>query len=212
MLTQYMENARINQVYPDWLLPLLRNPITRWEAFLFKHDFENELVQDRFRLNMIIYLFDLCNSSSRFPSMQPRLTTLPQQMLRMVDRNILIRSFIRLSLKGEANSQKRIRFDQATLIDFRNYVFSRKARLLTHLQRSDDLAKAALDYVKIGYTGTVLMMNYCRISEFTMYFPIYTTIYVYTDCPVKKTSWFIVHNFSLAFARNKFSLIRKREV
>ena len=87
-----MENARQNTKHPAWLVPLLENKITRWEGFLFKSDFEVELIQ-------------------------------------------------------------RIRSNQATLIDFRNYIFSRKARLLTTLDRNDDLAKAAIDYVKIGYTG-----------------------------------------------------------
>ena len=57
---------------------------------------------------------------------------------------------------------QRIRSNQATLIDFRNYIFSRKARLLTHLNRSDDLAKSALDYVKIGFTE---MKNHININE-----------------------------------------------
>ena len=57
---------------------------------------------------------------------------------------------------------QRIRSNQATLIDFRNYIFSRKARLLTHLNRSDDLAKSALDYVKIGFTE---MKNHISINE-----------------------------------------------
>ena len=36
MLTQYLENARLNSVHPPWLVPMLKTPITRWEAFLFK--------------------------------------------------------------------------------------------------------------------------------------------------------------------------------
>ena len=54
---------------------------------------------------------------------------------------------------------QRIRQSQATLIDFRNYIFSRKARLLTHLSRSEDLAKAALDYVQVGYAEMKSQLN-----------------------------------------------------
>ena len=101
-LGYYLENSRTYPATnPTWLKPLLENPITRWEAFHFKRDFELELIQ-------------------------------------------------------------RIRSNQATLIDFRNYIFSRKARLLTHLNRSDDLAKSALDYVKIGFTE---MKNHININE-----------------------------------------------
>ena len=57
---------------------------------------------------------------------------------------------------------QRIRANQATLIDFRNYIFSRKARLLTHLSRSEDLARAALDYVQVGYAE---MKNQININE-----------------------------------------------
>ena len=39
MLTQYLENSRLNQIHPKWLKPLLEQPITRWEAFLFKVSF-----------------------------------------------------------------------------------------------------------------------------------------------------------------------------
>jgi len=53
----------------------------------------------------------------------------------------------------------RIRSNQATLIDLRNYIFSRKARLLTTLERHSELAKAALDYVKIGYTGLLHILD-----------------------------------------------------
>ena len=54
---------------------------------------------------------------------------------------------------------QRIRANHATLIDFRNYIFSRKARLLTHLSRSEDLARAALDYVQVGYAEMKSQMN-----------------------------------------------------
>ena len=36
MLTQYLENSRINSVHPKWLVPLLTEPVLRWEAFLSK--------------------------------------------------------------------------------------------------------------------------------------------------------------------------------
>ena len=41
----------------------------------------------------------------------------------------------------------RIRHHQATLLDFRNYLFTRKARLLAQLKQNDELARMAQNYV-----------------------------------------------------------------
>ena len=60
---------------------------------------------------------------------------------------------------------QRIRQSQATLIDFRNHIFLRKARLLTHLSRSEDLAKAALDYVQVGYAGVRIILSELSTSK-----------------------------------------------
>lgn len=51
----------------------------------------------------------------------------------------------------ESELVARIRANEATLLDFRNYLFTRKARLLSHLHRSDELAKCAYSYVASSF-------------------------------------------------------------
>lgn len=51
----------------------------------------------------------------------------------------------------ESELVARIRSHEATLLDFRNYLFTRKARLMSHLHRSDELAKCAYSYVSSSF-------------------------------------------------------------
>ena len=51
----------------------------------------------------------------------------------------------------ETELVNRIRNHEASLLDYRNYLFARKARLLSHLKQSDELAKCAHAYVSAGF-------------------------------------------------------------
>ena len=64
----------------------------------------------------------------------------------------------------EAELVARIRAEEATLLDYRNYLFTRKARLMSHLHRSDELAKCAYAYVSSSFNELRGLTNISMIG------------------------------------------------